>query len=106
MGAYGILISSNKEGHVKGVKGKGMKYEIKDVFEDGKGCCIKVNNAIERNDHIVIAGNERGVIACLYRPIYKNGKKGKRTVVTFNPLTICHDGDIRLKSIRMTKENK
>lgn len=71
-----------------------MRYAIKDFYIDTTIVHDIVNNAIERNNHINIVSEDFGIVACVYRPIYKSGYYGKRVVVTFNPLIVHHEGNI------------
>lgn len=71
-----------------------MKYAIKDFYNDMTIVHDRVNSARERNQHINVVGNDCGIVACVYRPIYKDGEYGKRVVVTFKPLIIHHEGNI------------
>ena len=71
-----------------------MRYATKDFYNDSTIVHCIVNNAFERNDHINIVSDDTGIVACVFRPIYKSGEYGKRVVVTFNPLTVHHDGNI------------
>ena len=93
-GVYVILISSNKKGHRIGDRVKGMRYAIKDFYIDTTIVHDVVYNAKERNLHINTVSEDYGIAACVYRPIYKSGEYGKRVVVTFNPLTVHHEGNI------------
>ena len=71
-----------------------MRYATKDFYNDSTIVHGIVNNAFERNDHINIVSDDNGIVACVFRPIYKSGEYGKRVVVTFNPLTVHHEGNI------------
>ena len=71
-----------------------MRYAIK-VFYNGSTIVHgTVNNAFTRNDLINIVSDNKGIVAFVFRPIYKSGEYGKRVVVTFNPLIVHHEGKI------------
>lgn len=71
-----------------------MRYATKDFYIDTTIVHDIVDNAFERNKHINTVSEDIGIVACVFRPIYKSGEYGKRVVVTFNPLIVHHEGNI------------